>query len=267
MISASLLVPKLGPPVALQLFDQAIQPNSSIAPDLITINTMLRHHARTPDLSAMSSLFSLAEKLKLKPDVVTYTTLVQGLLRAGELEMAKKTFGTMAAQGLEPNERMCSMLVADLAKSGRSSGLANAEDLLAEMRRRKMKVGVITWTALVSGYFRGGWEEDAWAAVKRMEDQGLPLNRVAYNILLRQSGDVAQERGKGWSISLFERMIKEGVNPSSDTYVIVLAPLIRAKRWNLADNVVRHMDKLGFVPEKAALRMLIRKVRQRRANI
>ncbi|GFZ47842.1 hypothetical protein JCM24511_05589 [Saitozyma sp. JCM 24511] len=267
MISAALLIPRLGPPVALQLFDQAIQPNSSISPDLITINTMLRHHARTPDLSAMSSLFSLAEKLKLKPDIVTYTTLVQGLLRAGELEMAKKTFGTMAAQGLEPNERMCSMLVADLAKSGRSSGLANAEDLLAEMRRRKMKIGVITWTALISGYFRGGWEEDAWAAVKRMEDQGMPLNRVAYNILLRQSGDIAQERGKGWSISLFERMIKQGVNPSSDTYVIVLAPLIRAKRWNLADNVVRHMDKLGFVPEKGGLRMLIRKVRQRRANI
>jgi pentatricopeptide repeat protein len=218
----------------------------------------------------MSALFALAEKFNFKPDVITYTTLVQGLLRAGEMEMAKKALGAMAAQGIEPNERMCSMLIADLAKSGLRSGLTNAEDMLADMRRRKMKVGVVTWTGLISGYFRGGWEDDGWAAVRRMETQGLRLNRVAYNVILRQAGESpragsASGPKESLPVKLFKRMIDEGVQPSSDTFVILLTPMVRGKRWNETDWVIKKMEKVGFVPEKAALRTLLRKIRLRRS--
>ena len=114
----------------------------------------------------------------------------------------------MTAQGLEPNERLCSMLFADLAKSGSQLGLRRAEEMMAEMKRKGMNTSVVTWTSLISGYFRGGWDQDAWDAVDRMKRAGLPLNRVGYNIILHEGG-----RGKEWVMRLFRRMIKEGITP------------------------------------------------------
>ncbi|WVQ98145.1 hypothetical protein IAU59_005267 [Kwoniella sp. CBS 9459] len=260
MISACLLIPGTGPDTALDLFNQACLPSSTVPINLITINTVLRHHARQADLTSMSALFSLAEKSGLKPDVVTYTTLVQGLLRAGRLMLAKKVLEDMHRQGISPNERMCSMLIADLAKSGSKIGLAHAEEILKLMRQKQMKTNEVTWTGLIAGYFRGGWEVDAWDAVNRMSRAGFKPNRVGYNMLLRESG-----KGAGTGVSkLWRKMIEDGVSPNSDTYVLALTPLVLAKRWDEVDEVLREMDRRGFRPEKGALANIVARAKSRR---
>lgn len=257
MLSCALLVPKTGPPVALDLFERAIQYGSEI--NIVTINTVLRHHARMADIPAMNSLFALAAKMNLKPDVVTYTTLVQGLLRASKVDMAKDILERMLAQGLEPNERLCSLLVADLARSGSQVGLQRAEEMMSEMRRKGMKVTEVTWTSLISGYFRGGWEQDAWAAVDRMKRGGWNLNRVGYNMILKQ--------GKGaWSLKILEQMISEGIKPNSDTFAIVLMPLVTSRQWNEADRVIGIMREFGFRAEKGALAKLVKRAELRRSR-
>ncbi|OCF45796.1 hypothetical protein I317_00284 [Kwoniella heveanensis CBS 569] len=261
MISACLLIPSTGPDTALDLFNQACLPTSTVSINLITINTVLRHHARRADLSSMSALFSLAEKSGLKPDVVTYTTLVQGLLRAGRLMLAKKVLEDMHQQGISPNERMSSMLIADLAKSGTKIGLAHAEEILKLMRQKQMKTNEVTWTGLIAGYFRGGWEVDAWDAVKRMNRAGLRLNRVGYNMLLRESG---KGGGRTGILKLWKNMLEDGVSPNSDTYLLALTPLVLEKRWNEAEEVLLEMDKRRFKPEKGALASIVAKARSRR---
>jgi len=256
MLSATFLVPKTGPSAALELFERAID---TMPINIVTINTILRHYARKADIPLMNSLFSLASRLNLKPDVVTYTTLVQGLLRAGRVDVARLVLDKMTAQGLEPNERLCSMLVADLAKSGSQLGLRRAEEMMAEMKRKGMNTSVVTWTSLISGYFRGGWDQDAWDAVDRMKRAGLPLNRVGYNIILHEGG-----RGKEWVMRLFRRMIKEGITPVDDTYLILLAPMVRGQRWEEAEEVVEEMRRLKYRPEKGALASLVKRVHARK---
>jgi len=265
MISAAMFIPRTGPPAALELFHQATSPQSSIKANIITINTMLRHYARLGDIDGLQSLFGLADQLGLSPDIVTYTTLLQGLLRAGKVDMAMTTLASMHETGLEPNERMCTLLVADLAKDGTSTGLQHAEQLMREMRRRNFKVGQITWTALIAGYFKGGWEADGWNAVQRMEDANLTLNRVAYNVILRAAGDTVEMGPNGsTTIRVFKKMVQDGVRPNSATYSIVLAPLMKAKWWSEADKVVDIMEELRFAPEKNSLREMLKKVKFRR---
>ena len=269
MIDSVMLVPVHGPPCALELFQQACQPNSSIPCNIITVNTVLRHYARKGDVAGMQHLFGVADQLNLKPDIVTYTTLVQGLLRAKRMDMAKGVMETMHAAGLEPNEYMCTILITDLVKDGQRVGLQYAEDLLKEMRRKGFAVGVVTWTALVSGYFRGGWVEDGWNAVRRMEEDNLKLNRVSYNVILRQSGERSSGGGGGeaqMTLRIFNKMIRDGVRPNADTYTVVLLPLIRAQLWDDADDVVHVMEQQGFKPEKSYLKRLIKQVRERRST-
>jgi pentatricopeptide repeat protein len=255
MLSATLLVRKIGPPAALELFRIAVD---TIPINIVTVNTILRHHARMADVPAMTSLFSQASRMQLKPDVVTYTTLVQGLLRADQFHMAKSVLDKMSDQGLEPNERLCSMLIADLAKSGSQAGLRRAEEMMAEMKRKGMEISVVTWTSLISGYFRGGWDQDAWGAVQRMERTGVRLNRVGYNIIFHEG-----DRRKEWVMRMFKRMIREGVRPVDDTYLIILAPMVKGKRWDEADAVLEEMNRLGYRPEKGALSTLVRRIHAR----
>lgn len=270
MISCAFLIPDEGSSIALDLFAQATQSDSAIPCNIITINTVLRHYARRGVVDSMLALFPLAEKLKLRPDVVTYTVLIQGLLRAREIKMAAKTLETMQKQGISPNERTISLLISDLAKEGDRRGLRAAEDLMKEMRRLNMRVGEVPWTSLISGYFRGGWDGDAWTAIKRMEDDQVALNRVGYNMVLRELGKRVRpprlaEEGHSLLWEMFERMIKR-VKPNADTYLIVLIPLVRAKRWDEADKVVKDMKDRGFVPEKSALRAVLNRVKLRKTQ-
>jgi pentatricopeptide repeat protein len=264
MLSSALLVRKTGPPFALEMFEQACRPGSTIPVNIITINTILRHHARMSDVPAMTTLFSLASQRQLKPDVITYTTLVQGLLRAGKDDMARAVLDRMTQQGLEPNERLCSMLIADLAKGGSQAGLRRAEEMMAQMRRKNMRITVQAWTSLISGYFRGGWEKDAWGAVDRMDRYGVKMNRVGYNIMLHE-GDSSQDNSQGgsWPLKVFGRMLKAGVVPNDDTYLILLGPMVAKRRWEEADVVLKEMDRFKYKPTRGALSTLIRRARAR----
>lgn len=266
MIQSSILVAPNGPAVALELFHQAIQPNSAIPCDIITINIVLRHYARKGTLADMQGLFALASRLNLKPDVTTYITLIQGLLRVGQIEMAKGTLNAMNRAGIPTSERLCTLLISDLAKTGTVTGLKHAEDLMREMKRTGLDVGVHAWTALISGYFRGGWIQDGWDAVRRMDEAQLKFNLVTYNLVLQQAGEKASVDNSGipTTMTIFSRMIQEGVRPSSDTYIILLTPLMRNKLWTEADKVVAMMEKLRFMPDKKPLRELLKKVKFRR---
>ncbi|WVQ69365.1 uncharacterized protein L199_007582 [Kwoniella botswanensis] len=262
MISSCLLVPD-GPAVALDLFAQAVSPTSSIPINLITINTILRHHARQGDLSSMSSLFTLSEKLSLKPDIITYTTLVQGLLRGGKIEIAKKVLEDMSQQGISPNERMFSMLISDLSKIGTVKSLSHAEELLNLMIKSKMRVNEVTWTGLISGYFKNGWIQNGWDTITRMERNGTRLNRIGYNICFKEYTTTGGQGGGG-IMRLWNKMIKSGISPNSDSYLLVLTTLIHQRNWQDADKVLVEMNKRGFKAEKGALQTIVDRVRNRR---
>ncbi|WVN89383.1 uncharacterized protein L203_104606 [Cryptococcus depauperatus CBS 7841] len=260
MISACLLIPADGPPLAFDLFAQVTRSDSAVSCNIITINTILRHHAREANIEAMSQLFEQATHFKLQPDVVTYTTLVQGLLRARRLDLAKNALDAMHAQGIIPNERMCSMLIADLAKLGTRVGLSHAEELLKLMHQKNMRSNEVTWTALISGYFRGGWESDAWEALARMERLGIRLNRIGYNMLLKQVSGT--EEGLRTVMSLWRRLLKEGINPNSDTYWLVLSPLVKERKMEQIDEVLAEMKSRGYRAEKGALARLLDNIRR-----
>ncbi|AFR97518.1 hypothetical protein C343_05661 [Cryptococcus neoformans C23] len=268
MISACLLIPNDGPPLALDLFSQASRPDSAIPCNLITINTVLRHYAREANIEAMSALFNKAGELKLQPDVVTYTTLVQGLLRARRLDLAKGAMDAMQKQGIVPNERMCSMLIADLAKPGTRVGLEHAEEMLKLMHQKNMQTNEVTWTALASGYFRGGWEADGWEALARMNRLGIKLHRVGYNMLLKQATGSVDSNGGDDDVEtimkLWRRMLHDGVIPNSDSYLIVLTKLVQMDRRKEIEEVMREMRQRGFRPEKGALVRIVESISRRR---
>ena len=250
---------------ALHLFNQASEPGSTLRPDIYTINTVLRHHSRKPDIEGMLQLFGRAAQLGIKPDVVTFTTLVQGFLKAGPPDNAAKIIKTMLAQGVQPNDRLYSMLIADLSQTGNRAMLAAAEDILADMKNSKVPVSIVTWTGLASGYFRGGWVAEGFDAIRRMRTSGTRPNRVAYNMILRNVADLPSGQARGYgglsSLEILKTMKADGAKPDADTWFIILDGLARSRKWEEARLAVQEMEASRFDHRgKAGIRRLVQRI-------
>jgi hypothetical protein len=163
---------------------------------------------------------------------------------------------------------MFQILVADLARDGSQVGLQHAEELMDKMRSLGYQLDVFIWTSLISGYFKGNWQDDAWNSIRRMELCGVKLNRVGYNMVLKQLiGKAARApHGKKTNVlTILEKMVEQGdAMPNSETYVMALMSLVEAMEWDNADEVIKIMNKMRFDPVKSELRNLIMRVEYRR---
>lgn len=265
--------------MGMRLFDAAVNPSSPLVPDVVTINTVLRWAAHLANIQMINEAIATAGKFKIKPDIVTYTTMVHGLLRAERPDLARATLDAMRSRGIEPNDVMASMLVADLASDGTAEGLRRAEYVIRDMRARGLKTTLPMWTALVGGYFCGGWDLDGWDALKRMKASGHRLNDKAFNIILKQltrgpKANAAEvnkrvlygmgETGSGGStaIRVFRQMVREGSVPNADTYSIILDPLIKAKRVSEVEEVLAEVDRRAFQTQRPSLRRMLDRARK-----
>ncbi|GMK57253.1 hypothetical protein CspeluHIS016_0400870 [Cutaneotrichosporon spelunceum] len=264
--------------MGMRLFEAAVSPPSPLVADVVTINTVLRWAAHLANIQMINEVIGTAGKIKIKPDIVTYTTMVHGLLRAERPDLARATLDAMRSRGVEPNDVMASMLVADLASDGTAEGLRRAEYVIRDMRSRGLKTTVPMWTALVSGYFCGGWDMDGWDALKRMKVSGHKLNDKAFNIILKQLTrgpklDPVEVRkrvvygmsdkggGGSTAIRVFRQMVREGNVPNADTYSIILDPLTKARRVSEVEEVLAEIDHRTFKTQRPSLARMIERAR------
>ncbi|KAJ1018042.1 hypothetical protein NDA16_004911 [Ustilago loliicola] len=150
------------------------------APNIGTINTFLRAHARIGDLQALASTLRLADKLKLTPDVITFTTVLDALLRSGSesaTDAVANTLGIMTSMGVQPNvitytamikaclagaevaqlDMASQSMLGDSHNRGRQQrppqevSIAAALDLLDRMIEANIAPSESTYTALIGG--------------------------------------------------------------------------------------------------------------------
>lgn len=149
------------------------------APNIGTINTFLRAHARLGDLQSVASTIRLADKLRLEPDVVTFTTILDALLRqSGEsasTDAVAKSLDIMNSLGVQPNVVTYTAMIkaclvgadaahTDLAsqtllkdspdrrtQSSNDVRIEAALELLDRMIDAKVAPSEITYTALING--------------------------------------------------------------------------------------------------------------------
>jgi pentatricopeptide repeat protein len=231
--------------IAILMFESICDPKSLHKPDIVTANIMLKHYVARGDIEAMSSVMAKLSSLKLKPDVFTYTTVVEGLLKSGRREVARDTLDLMESTGIAPSPHTYGLLIGDLARAGTREDMARAEALVKRMRQAKLTPSTITYTALLGGYYRAGMAAQGSAILRQMEKDGVDMNRVTYNMILRsiltskedapsstralkQAGDRAGTT-EAWR-SIINAMLSRGIVPNDDTWYILFSGLHRARR-------------------------------------
>lgn len=266
--------------IAVLMFESICDPKSRHKPDIVTANIMLKHYVARGDIEAMSSVMAKLSSLKLKPDVFTYTTVVEGLLKSGRREVARDTLDLMESTGIAPSPHTYGLLIGDLARAGTREDMARAEALVKRMRQAKLTPSTVTYTALLGGYYRAGMAAQGSAILRQMEKDGVDMNRVTYNMILRsiltskedapsssrtlkQAGDRTGTT-EAWR-SIINAMLSRGIVPNDDTWYILLSGLHRARRFEEADNAIDEMRRQEFRPGAGtALSKLIIQIQQRK---
>lgn len=257
-----------GADMGMALYRSSIDRSSSLTPNITTVNIALRWAGHLADLQLMNEVLNDAQRLGFTPNNVTYTTMVQGLLRADRHDLARKTLDSMKTKGFNVDERLAATIISDLAREGKAADLRRAEDVIRDMRTRGVHMTVASWTALISGYFRGGWDLEGFRTVERMYQSGFKLNLTGYNIVIGHAltktwneGEYTDLQSVTPGLRVFRRMINENVVPTADTYSMMLGSLLRQERVEEVREVLVEMDRRGFRTHRGSLINVIRLAR------
>ncbi|ORX33959.1 hypothetical protein BD324DRAFT_637794 [Kockovaella imperatae] len=267
VLAALLRCPDLGVKWALSLWRQACAKSSSIKMDHYTIAAMLEHYAKKGEVEEMQKIIAIGAKRGLEPNGVIYGTLIKGMSRAGRFDLVESTLRLMTEQGIAPSQRLFPTLVAGLTHVGLLERLREAEKLFTVADKFGVKVDLFSWASLIGGYFRGGWSEEGWDAVRRMEAAGVKMNQTAYNLVIQEAGKkVARRHGsERIGLEIVKRMLVEKVFPGRKSWELLLEPLVKAEYWNTAQEAYTLMENTRSAPDSPLLRKIQKHLQWKRS--
>ncbi|XP_068639163.1 pentatricopeptide repeat-containing protein At2g22070-like [Aristolochia californica] len=185
-----------------------------ITPDLVTLSSILRVYIHVGHIEEAQNIF---REIKER-DVVAWTTMIVGLAQRGRDEDALQLFGEMLLEGIRPDSCTLSSVISACA------GLASTDHGKA-IHGKAILIGtegdLLVSTALVDMYSKCGQVRDSWVIFTNMESP----NVISWNSMII---GYAQNGMATDALILYERMLKENLNPDNITFVGVLSACCHA---------------------------------------
>ncbi|MQL73036.1 hypothetical protein Taro_005388 [Colocasia esculenta] len=190
-----------------------------------------------------------------KPYVVTYSTMVGGLCNAGSPDDSLRLIEEMDADGVPPNTITYGTLIRGLSMI-RKVGMG--PEILRDMSQRDQccNPNVVIYSMLIDGFCKEGSMADALELLKEMKNVGISPNAITYNTLINgfcRSGDTSM------AFQLLTKMATFGdcCKPDVVTYSTIINGLCNTGFLEEALSVVEEMNAQGISPNLVTYRTLI----------
>lgn len=216
--------------VGRQVYDHILR--CGVKPNVYISNTLLKLYTHCGDVAGARQIF---DKFTNKT-LVSWNVMIAGYAHHGRTREAFTLFGHMQQGGLAPDKITCiSILTAcsnpAVLKLGR------------EVHARIIKAGLATDTevgnALISMYAKCGSTQDARQV---FDEMGSP-DVVSWTSLI---GAYAEGGCGGKSLEIYQRMLQEGVQPSTITYMNALNACGNIKALEQGKQVHAHIVNSGY---------------------
>lgn len=143
---------------AARVVNQMIQGEDELlpSPDISTMNTMLRTHARRDNLEGIVEILRTIGQLNLEPDAYTFTTVIDALTRMGYGKHIGEVHDLMMKEGIKGSEVTLSAIIKDAVTSLDGDNPIRFEFALSTLRRMELKgphPTQVSYTNLISGLF------------------------------------------------------------------------------------------------------------------
>jgi len=208
-----------------------------IQPNTIAFNTILNTFAQCGTMQHAPELLADMEALTppVKPDIVTYSTLVKGYCYAGSLDRALQVFNEMRTEGkCAPDEVMFNSLLGGCAKEFR---IEDALRLLDDMKKCSIAPSNYTLSMLVKLMCRCRRLDQAFTMLEDIsKEYNFRINIQVYTCLIQGCFFHGQ---CDKALSVYDKMIKEGLEPDALTYTVLARGCLRAGDLDKAAELVR----------------------------
>ncbi|XP_078431088.1 plastid transcriptionally active 2 isoform X2 [Wolffia australiana] len=268
---------------ALALLQRMKRPPDSVAPTVLTYNTVINACARATEVpwDTLIGLFGQMRHEGIHPDLVTYNTLLAACGSRGLGDEAEMVFRAMNAAGVLPDVVTHAYLVETFGKLRR---LSRVSDLLREMEEEGNAPEPACYNVLMEAYARAGDAKAAVGVLRQMQSAGCTPNASTYSVLLNlygRSGQYDDVRelflemkvgttepdastyniliqvfGEGGYfkevVTLFYDMVEEKVEPNMETFESLLFACGKGGLHESARKILSYVNSREIVPSSKA---------------
>ena len=219
-----------------------------------TYNIFLRHNVRKSDGAAIRGHLTDMKNSSCAPDVVTLTTLLGGYLRSDQSDPSGKSpeeqeaaimriLGDMVGVGIAPNAHTYSTLLNSLLKSPAPNDAA-CRAVLAHMQQRGIAPFPHLYTILITYYFSRSPPNVAAvdALWRRIRRERTPVDHIVYD---RTIDGYAHCGELDKMLDMLRRMPAAGRVPGWIAIAKALDALTRAEEWDLCAELVEDVERDG----------------------
>ncbi|XP_016452311.2 putative pentatricopeptide repeat-containing protein At5g59200, chloroplastic [Nicotiana tabacum] len=187
---------------AKRMFDE--MPQRDVVASTVMISCYLDHGLVR---KAMDEFWLVSTK-----DNVCWTAMIDGLARNGEMNMALELFREMQMEGVKPNEVTIVCVLSACAQLG---ALELGKWVHSYVEKYNIEVNHIVGSALVNMYSRCGDIDEAASLFEDLEARDV----TTYNSMIV---GYALNGKSTEAIKIFQRLIRDGIKPTSITFSAVL---------------------------------------------
>ncbi|KAJ7547233.1 hypothetical protein O6H91_08G076100 [Diphasiastrum complanatum] len=206
---------------------------SGLESDLYIANTLIDMYAKCGRLDEAHKVF-----LQLRGrDVVSWTALIAGYAQLGRGQEALELFKKMQNEGVKPNKIT---FLSILKACSSISALDQGRLIHAQLTKSGYDKELFVSNTLLHMYAKCGCLGKAWKVFYNMSERDV----VSYSVMiagLAKHGKVKE------ALSIFERMMQQGVKPDKITYVNILKACGSAAALDQGKLIHRHIMGSGIV--------------------
>jgi len=211
-----------------------------VKPTSITIGCMVEAVSSNADVDGAHELIkTLLEDEETRPVVnaVVFGSILKGFSRARRMDRVWAAFEEMKAHAIQPSVMTFNAIIDGCA---RNAEMDKAGHLIVEMKSFGLQPNIITRSTMIKGYWANGNIQQAFKSFEDTEKGPDPIDEALYNTMFDGCLHSGLADECEW---LVERMLAQGLSPSTYTLTVVVKISTQAKRLEKAFEVVETVQK------------------------
>ncbi|CAI9279217.1 unnamed protein product [Lactuca saligna] len=249
-------------------FMREIEEDIGVEPNIVTYNSLINGYVSIGDLISAKGVLRLMNNRHVFKNVVTYTLIIKGYCKQGKMEEAEKLLKDMKKENPSfiLDEQAYGVLIDGFCQIGKMN---HAVRIQSEMLKAGLKLNLFICNSMINGYygyFREGFISKAFDLCEKMVHDGIDVNIVTYNTLLKS---FCQDNNINKALQLWHLMIKRGVLMLWKQFLakgfikpvigfnIMLNGLCKMGKMDEAEKVFDKMKELGCPPDKITYNTLV----------
>lgn len=197
--------------------------------DNVGYNTLITCFARAGCYQRSFDTFDQMDARGVQPTESTFGSLLEACCGANDVNRARHYVSKIQAYGLSINAVHCTTLIKALVSE---KYLADAERLLEESSNNNVRLDIIAFYTVIKAYTDSGDMKAALRVYESMGRHGVKPDEFVFNVLI--NGCSESNTGVDTFNLLLDRLLADGMKPTTTTLSIMLKALASSRAWDEA---------------------------------